>query len=271
MVLKGYFDGGNQADIRLYDRISLATVCGTCGQWSDFESSWKNVLASHKAEYLHTTDAIGLQKDFSNDKGWDDGKVNAFISDCVEVIRNHHYVPAGPFPVDIPFNPQVAKQGLMAVTLTIPLDDYRKARNAVFKLPESVTEISASESLGFLFKWGKLIGAEWYELYFDQGEPFYGHVDDRKRNPRSKKQITPMEKVVHLGKSDMRISPALQMADLFAWCINHNDDTRRDWHLKLNDLPWRSLILDYEHLIRPTPGALERTAAWNLPKRRPNP
>jgi hypothetical protein len=271
VVLKGYFDGGNQADSRSYDRISIALTCGTCEQWTALELAWKDVLAAHGAPFLHTTNAVSLKKEFSRTKGWSDNKVNVLVSDCVDVIANHFYVPAGPFPIDIPFNPQITKQGLMAVTLTIPLNDYQKAKNVVFKLPANVTEICASESLGFLFKWGRLIGVEWYELYFDQGEPFYGHVADRKCNPRAKKQITLMEKVVHLGKSDMRVSPALQMADLFAWCINHNDNTRRDWHRKLNDLPWRSLILDYEHLTKPTPGALERTAAWNLPKRRPNP
>jgi hypothetical protein len=271
VVLKGYFDGGNQADIRRYDRVTLATICGTCAQWNPLESAWRGVLALHKAPFLHTTDAISLNKEFSKKKGWSDDKVNLLISDCVKIIADHLYVPAGTFPIDIPFNPQVAKQGVMAVTLTIPLDAYRKARNVVFKLPTSVTEICTSESLGFLFKWGRLIGAERYELYFDQGEPFFGHVYDRKHSKKARRQITLMPQVVHIGEVDMRVSPALQIADLFAWCINHNDDTRRDWHRRLNGLDWRSLILDYEHLVKPTPGALERTAAWNLPKRRVTP
>jgi hypothetical protein len=40
MVLKSYFDGGNQADSSEYDRISLATVCGTAKQWKRFDSAW---------------------------------------------------------------------------------------------------------------------------------------------------------------------------------------------------------------------------------------
>jgi hypothetical protein len=166
----------------------------------------------------------------------------------------------------------ILKAGLMVVTLTIPLSDYKRAREYNPKLPNSVTEICTSESLGYCFKWGRGIGAEWYELYFDQGEPFYGHVCDRRDGKKSKKQITLMERVVHIGESDMRAVPALQMADLFAWCINHNDVVRRKWHERLHAVPWGSwpsLILDYGHLTNPTPGALERTAAWKLPRRRP--
>jgi hypothetical protein len=60
MVLKGYFDGGNQADSRQYDRITLATVCGTADQWKTPELEWREVLTAHKADFLHTTNAVSL-------------------------------------------------------------------------------------------------------------------------------------------------------------------------------------------------------------------
>jgi len=269
VVLKGYFDAGNQADSRRYDRITLATACGTGDQWHDLESAWKEILVTHKAPFLHTTNSVCLQKEFSKDKGWNHGKVDRFISDCVGAIEHHLSVPGKIIIPGSPFR-NVTKPGLYVVTLTIPLDDYRRARGVRSSLPNSVTEICASESLGLCFNWGRHVGAQWYELYFDQGEPFYGHVYDRKHNKKSRKAITPMDKVVHLGELDMRVVPALQMADLFAWCINHNDAVSRKWHERLHSLYWDSLILDYDHLLKPTPGALERTAAWKLPRRKPN-
>jgi hypothetical protein len=270
VVLKSYFDGGNQADSRQYDRITLAAVCGTSEEWRGLESAWKDVLSTHKAPFLHTTDAIGLQKEFSKDRGWTDDKVDSLISACVEVIAQHISIPGRLF-IPRSYFRNVGKPGLFPVTMTIRLDDYRRARERDPRLPVSVNEICASESLGMCFKWGKHIGAQRYELYFDQGEPFYGHVYDRRHNKKSKKDITPMSEVIHIGESDMRDVPALQVADLFAWCINHNDDVRRKWHGQLHELPWDSLRLNEEELLRSTAGALERTSAWKLPRRKPTP
>lgn len=269
MVLKGYFDGGNQADSTQYDRITLATALGTCEQWSALEWSWKEVIENHKAQFLHTTNAIGLKKEFAKEKGWDDGRVDSLISDCVNVI-DQHIVEPGRIVVPGPYGlrQNITKFGLFVTTLTIPLSDYQRVKKINPKLPNSVTEVCTTESLGFCFKWGKIHDADSYELFFDQGEPFFGHAYDRKHNKQSKKDIAAMKQVVVLAEADMRVSPALQIADLFAWCINHNDDVRRDWHKKLHSLPWNSLVLDYDHLLNPTPGALERTAAWNLPTRK---
>jgi len=271
VVLKGNFDGGNQADSRQYDRVTLALACGTCEQWTPFESEWRNTLASRGASLLHTTNAVCIQKEFSQDKGWDDAKVDGLIDGCVSVIERHICVPTeGQVPLGLPFSPNIVKDGIMVVTLTIPLVDYERARKVVPRLPNSVNEICTSECLGFCFQWGRRVKADWFELYFDQGEPFYGHVYDRRNNKKSKKRITLMDKVVVLAEVDMRVSAALQVADLFAWCINHKDGVRREWHDRLNRLPWGSTILDYDHLVNPTPGALERTSDWGLPKRKPN-
>ena len=269
LILKVYFDGGNQADSQQYDRITLATACGTMLQWFALESEWNEALAAHGAKFLHTTDAVCLQREFSPNTGWNNDKVDRLISDCVRVIDRHLYVPDGIVSPVLPFG-DVAKAGLMVVTLMIPLEDYKRAKKANPSLPNTVTEICTTESLAFCFKWGKKIGTRWYELYFDQGEPFYGHVYDRRHNKKSKKDIDLMKRVVHLGESDMRVVPALQVADLFAWCINHNDDVRRNWHHHLHSLSWASLFLDYDLLQNPTPGVLERFAMWKLPRRRPN-
>ena len=78
-----------------------------------------------------------------------------------------------------------------------------------------------------------------------------------------------MERVTHLGESDMRAVPALQLADLFAWSINHNDNVSREWHAKLNALPWNSLYLDYDLLLKPIAGVFDLVQSWKLPPRRP--
>jgi hypothetical protein len=267
VVLKGYFDGAQTAD---NDRVTLACACGTCEEWEPVESAWKQVIAKHEAPPLHTTDANALQKDFDEKKGWSNKKVDAYISDCVDVIEGS-LAEAGRLVIPTLSGgllPNIAKPGLNVLTMTIPFDDFRRAREVIRNMPNSVSELCASETLGFVFRWGRRLGVEGYLLYFDQGEPFFGHVDDRRKGKKSKKQIAEMEKVASLTKLNTRISPALQIADLCAWGVNHKDDARREWHKHLNRLSWESYDLTYEYLINPTPGALERTAAWNLPKRK---
>ena len=269
MVLKTYFDGANKADLKLYDRVVLATACGTTEQWDAFQEDWIKVLGQHNnVPYLHTTDAAHLQGLFSTRKGWDNNSVDDLILDSVRVIRRHVAMPSF---VSGEFMP-----GLRVVTMTIYLEDYRKTREKNPKMPNSVNEICTSECLGFVFRWGRKIGAESYHLYFDQGEDFYGHVRNRRDNERVRKDVQILEKVEVLEEADMRVTPALQLADLFAWCICHNDDpSKRLWHRSLNDLPtdpsWESVYMDESYLANPTPGALERTEAWGMPQRRLQP
>src|ERR1019366_3984048 len=101
------------------------------------------------------------------------------------------------------------------------------------------------------------------------GEPFFGHIYDRKHNPKARRTIPSLGKVIVLAEADMRVTPALQMADIFAWCINHNNNVSREWHRRLNRLPWRSRGLRYENLLKPKNGALELVRSWNLPRRKP--
>lgn len=210
--------------------------------------------------FLHTTDAISLENDFSRENGWDETSVDALILDCVKVIAKHIEIPEG--------TPDLRpRKGLYPVTLLIPLSDWLKARKDLPDLSNTMAETLTTESLGFCFKRGRAVGAKYFELYFDQGEPFHGHVSDRYRSPKARREMPLLESIVHLGESNMRIVPALQMADLFAWCVNHNHQVVRDWHGILHGLPWESLFLDYARLINPHPKAIEMTRKLNLPKR----
>lgn len=264
MVLKSYFDGANEADSDQFEFITIASACGTSEEWDAFHAAWNKVLRQHHADYLHTTDAVALQGDFATLKGWNDAKVDALISDCVSVIANHIEIPS--VLPDMPL-----RRGLFFVTLQIQLEDFVLARGDNPNLPEPVTELCTSESVGFCFKRGKLLGANWYHLYFDQGEPFYGHICDRKNNRKARRAIPMLSKVAHLGESNMRLVPALQAADLFAWCISHNHRVTRGWHARLHRLPWHAWYLDYMLLMNPKKGALEMVKSWKLPKRKLRP
>jgi hypothetical protein len=261
VVLKSYFDGSNHADSSEYDRISIATVCGTGKQWKRFETEWKRVLYRHRADYLHTTDAVSLQNDFTREKGWNKTRVDSFIGDCVEVIEKQITIPTG-FGVNRP------RVGLYPVTLTIPFSDWLIAKRTVPELPDTIEELCATESFGFAVSRGRDIGARKYELHFDRGEPFFGYIHNRWEHPKAKKDITVMKDVISISQDISRYVPALQMADLLAWGINRANQETREWHKRLHSLPYRSALLDYEHLIKPRKGVLETVASWKLPPRK---
>lgn len=260
VALKSYFDGSNHADSSEYDRISIAVVCGTRTQWRRFDTAWEKVLYKHHADYLHTTDAVSLQHDFAKEKGWNNARVDSFIGDCVTVVGKHIAIPS-PEPGMSP------KMGLFTATLTVPFADWIKAKKTVPELPDTIEEICATESLGFALKWGKYIGCQKWQLYYDRGEQFYGHIHNRWRHPKAQKDIELMKEILDVSESVAMHVPALQMADLLAWSINRANRETRLWHVRLHDLPCHNALLDYAHLIRPNLERLEQIASWKLPRR----
>jgi hypothetical protein len=260
VVLKSYFDQSNHADSSEHDRISIGTVCGTSKQWKRFDTEWKKVLYRHHVEYLHTTDAVSLRNDFSKESGWNKKRVDCFIGDCVGVIERQIAIPYG-IPGKHPRN------GLYPITLTVPFDDWVRAKKKIPKLPNSIEEICATETVSFAFKLGREVSANKYELYFDRGEKLYGHVYDRWKHPKAKKDIEAMKDVIIVAEAVSMDIPALQMADLLAWSINRANQETRVWHRRLHSLPYKSKLLDYEHLIKPRPGVLEVIDSWRLPNR----
>jgi hypothetical protein len=253
VVTKSYFDCALRPGI-----VSVATVSGTISQWDSFDDSWHAVIVKHGADFLHTTDAVSLKEDF--EKGWTDDSIDAFIWDCVTVIDDCILKPS-------PIPGISLRDGLMVVTLTINLEEYRRARSENKTLPSNVYDVLATETASFAFKWGKFVGTNWYHLYYDQGEALFGYIRTRMRNSRVVRDVPILGKIAHIGEANMRVTPAWQMADLFAWCISHNDRVLRPWHRRLHGLQWISLDLPYDLLLQPMKGVFERTAKWKLPVR----
>ena len=67
----------------------------------------------------------------------------------------------------------------------------------------------------------------------------------------------------------MRCTPALQIADLLAWCVSHKDNEPQfSWQAELLSRPWWAEKGTYEQLVKPRPGSLEKWRSFNLPKRK---
>ncbi len=116
------------------------------------------------------------------------------------------------------------------------------------------------------------MGANYYHMFFDRSEPYRRYIYDRRYSKKARKHLPLLEKIIEIAEiDDMRCSPALQLADLYAWCVSQQDKTPNyKWQTKLLKQDRVSDLLDYpamrEKLI---PGVTELVDGWNLPRKKP--
>lgn len=84
VVLKSYFDGGNQADSSQYKELVLPSISGTEPQWKRFGKEWATALDG-KCEFIHTTDMLDFKREFSRAKGWNQSRRDRILLRCVRV------------------------------------------------------------------------------------------------------------------------------------------------------------------------------------------
>jgi hypothetical protein len=126
MVLKSFFDAGNKADSSQYDVVSLATVSGTKDEWQPFDKQWRSVLRKHRAEFLHTTDAVSRKGIY---KGWTEAQRDRFLKDCVDIAARNC---ARATVDDVP-----GKFGLYYFVVTFVLKDFIEVAKAICRGPPS--------------------------------------------------------------------------------------------------------------------------------------
>jgi hypothetical protein len=266
VAFKAYFDGGNKADSRHHKVVTLAGVSADSLHWKNFDVQWCAALERHHANWLHTTDAVALRGVFSRDNGWDETKVEALISDCVAVLER--------CCATIGKRKEITYPGLRPAAVTVVLEDYKRALN---KIPDlgTVEHLCATQCAQAVFVYGIYIAkARRFQFYFDRGEPYYGHVKDRVDNRKSRRLGRAWNLVTYLGESNMRETPGLQAADLFAWAVNHHyqkASARFDWQKRLLKINHEHDHYDYRRMLKPIRENIETVKTFKLPRRRPTP
>ncbi len=257
MAFRSFFDGGNHADLSQYKTITLSAVTGTKIQTDHFEEQWSKNLIKHVADFLHTTDLFTFNKPY--DVGWSVNRACEFCMDCVSLIERCRAQPEKDW-----------FHGIMPISVTIPLLDFKRALgvNPNLGTPEFAY---VNHCVALCVHWGEeYIKAEKFQLYFDQGEPFYGQIYNRKHNKKSRAYENIWDRVTHLGQSDMRKAPCLQAADLVAWAIGvkYERGVLYEWQQRLLDLHEEAQTLDYDSLLQPDEEALRAIESFNLPRRK---
>lgn len=262
MILECFFDGGNQSDSRIYDYVSLAVVAGTFREWKPFNREWKRNLIRHGAPWLHTTDAVTGNYPYSKDKGWNRKKIDSFLLSCVKIVNKHIARPL--------HDDYLGKAGILPYVVTINLKDYVQALSEAEGVPNSANEVLALDTVNACMSFGKdYIGANKFRLVYDQNEPFRGHIVDRRKSQRALKAYPVLEEIVEIKEDDSRLVPALQVADLFAYCYSHKRDagSKPKWEEKVLKIPLNEGYGDKSRLMKPIPKTVEVVRSLKLPKR----
>jgi hypothetical protein len=258
VVLRSYFDGGNQADSRVYNVVSLAVVSGTKNEWKPFEKDWKKVLRRHRADFLHTTDAVTRNGIY---EGWDDDQVDEFLSDCSRVARQHcARVTIG----DVP-----GKFGLYPFVVTIDLKDFVCQSQKDPEALQNADEGCMRQAVEEVLIWAReKANCDKCNFFFDQGEPYYGHLVQWLQNKKAREYAPAIEMIASHSQANMRWVPALQLADLYAWTQNNKHSSwNPKWKQKLLRSHFQWQWIDKNNIDRVRKDHAVAWKSFNLPRR----
>jgi hypothetical protein len=265
VVLKSYFDGGNHPDSRVHDVLTLAVVTGTKQQWRPLERAWRNLMTtSGVGNDFHTTDLVALSDPFSRRNGGDESRRDLLLGRCVGLIER--YI-ARQIRGDYP-----GRLGLYPFTVTVPLAEHGRARNENPDAPNNAAVICSTQAIGACLEWGQHnMKADAYHLVFDRGEQFRGPAYDRWINKKAVREFPELGKISSITDADSSITPALQVADLYAWCVSQKNKRDFEWQRRLLALDRQDEIIPYELLIHPVKRAVDLAGRFNFPARKANP
>jgi hypothetical protein len=259
VAFKAFFDGGNEANSQLYRTITLGAFCGNANRWDVFTEDWSVVLDRHHARFLHTTDAVSRQGIY---KGWTPTQVDNFVMDCVSAIER---------PATIREGRQFTLIGIRPVAATVFLKDFKRALQTIPYLG-SVEMLCAIHAATACQVWGRLTDHSHVAFFFDRGEHFAGHIRDRLTN-KAARRATPAlrEYILSIGEADSKKVPALQAADLLAWCINdmYDGGIKHPSQKRMLAIDRDSETFKYRRLMHPNKQRLDVFRSWGIPPRKP--
>ncbi len=257
VVLKSYFDGGNKADSALHDLLTLASVSGTKKLWHPFEVAWKKNLRKHKAAFLHVTDAIGFHGIY---EGWNVAKRDDFISDCVDVALQHIARANKPG--------EIGRYGIYPSIIVVNIKDFVASAKANPGHPQNINQSCARHSLANVIWWAENKAAcSECHLFFDQGEPFRGCVVQITQSKKAKRDAPGLKMITSTTEADSRQVPALQLADLYAWCLAHQSSGKNlEWLDRLLTNDFHQEYYAGADITKVDQRAVALFDSWKIPK-----
>jgi hypothetical protein len=255
MLIKSYFDGSNKPDRDQYTNVTLVTLSGMLHEWRSFEGLWLRTLAKHGVGYLHTTDAVSLQNQFSRQNGWDRGRVSGLLLDCAKVLRSKCATQVGA---------HIPRLGLRPCAIRIELADYLLAQERIGNAMPVLTDIIAQQALGYCGAWWQFRGGHFLDAIFDNKGPYCAHILHRLRIAAP---TFPLSNKLTCKEASMKDTPALQACDLIAWSVGHREQVKNEWHRMVLDVPRDGDHFDCQRLLKMNLAALFEIDCYKLPPR----
>ena len=259
VILKSYFDGGNQADSREYEVLSLAVTMAPEIYWELFEQDWNDVLGKHRVGCLHTTDAVNRVEMY---KGWTEAQRDNFLEDCVEAVARHF--------IRLATASAPGRFGIYCFVISINLADFvAHYQNNGGTALKNANEGCLRQALHQLLLWSEQQAmCESVDCFFDRGEPFYGYIVNILESKKAVRDARLVLKIKNTIQANSRELPGLQMADLFAWAQSHrNDPWAPKWKVELLALPFQWEWIDKTNLNQVHQANQEAWATWKIPQR----
>jgi hypothetical protein len=205
VALKCYFDGSEKH----HRSLTLAAVAGDESAWAQLEREWTDFLAHVGIPYSHMKEAIARKGVF---RGWKKEKRDWFVNGLITLFHTCQTNNPG---------------RLKAFTTTVDLKAHKEF-SRVPGLPDPA-RMCVRGIVPKVFDWYISFPdtiLDVMEFYFDRGEPFMRHIWDD-WNSDSARAKDPVWGIIRtIAPVEMQITPAVQVADLFAWARTHVDQER---------------------------------------------
>jgi Protein of unknown function (DUF3800) len=208
MALKAYYDGSGKSDNLACKFVTLAGFSASQETWDVLEPEWKRLVKSHGANYFHASEAWALHEEFDQIKGWDSTKVSRLANELLQLIANFRRY-------DDP-----SRTDLLGFSCTVNLADHRELAQHHSGAIKDPASMCVDWCAGLQFSRNPSPSPGYLLLYFDRTEEFL-HKVKRVWDQRASRRPDWAQYIASIAPiDDMRLSPALQLADFLAWSTN---------------------------------------------------
>lgn len=193
-MITGYFDeSGHSADT---DFFSLAALVASDDDWALFDERWRKALARHEAPWLHMREFAHFVGVFA---GWSEADRRSLLADCVAAINSIHAIVVG---------------------VAISVDEFMKLDPKMISVLIDPFYCCFREVVRGVARMADLEpGGTRVRMIFSQQDEFKSTA--RGMWNRMAQVIDVRDRMGSLEFEDMRTTPALQAADLFAYEYRH--------------------------------------------------
>src|SRR5262249_30350295 len=208
VALKCYFDGSE----KIGRRLTLAGVAGDEAVWEGLEAEWRAFLAHVGVPYSHMKEVFAMKDEF---QGWKRPKRDWFVNGLITLAQTHQ---------------DQSKGRLKAFTTTVDLAAHEEFSH-IPGLPEPARMCVRCIVPKIVDWYGgfpeKILDV--MEFYFDRDEPFMQHIWDDWNSPTIRAKYPAWGLIRTIAPVEMKLTPGVQVADLFAWSrtrVDTQDDDK---------------------------------------------